>query len=298
MAEYNADLRQDWGAVAQLLNWERGLQADRQDEAFRRSQMERQSKMDEQVQAEQAMRWQGEQDYKTLVDSGVDPMVAFGRTAPKLFHNDPRGLASAIESMRPRSQYQRPEATPITVTEPSVAGSPVVRRSYTEAGYDAKLIEDAVAAELATRKAAQAKKATLANSPLGLWDPRGWFGANPDVAINSTSNRLTAAGRNPETGEPIPPSFKGASGGFAPPATPDMIARFAGSPAAPTATNAPRAMIAQAPTPSQAQAEIRRRATAPTSTETVVVISPTGRRGRIPKSELEDALKQGYKLSK
>jgi hypothetical protein len=296
MAEYNANLGEDWSQVAQLLQWERGVQADRQDEAFRRSQMERQSKMDEQVQAEQAIRWQGEQDYKTLVDSGVDPMVAFGRTAPKLFHNDPRGLASAIESMRPRSQYQRPEATPITVTEPSVAGSPVVRRSYTEAGYDAKLIEDAVAAELATRKAAQAKKATLANSPLGLWDPRGWFGANPDVAINSTSNRLTAAGRNPETGEPIPPSFKGASGGYAPAATPEMIAAFKSLP--PTSPTAPGPAQMPSATPAQAQAAIQSRFPVSPSTETVVVIGPNGKRGRIPKIQLDDALKQGFTLPK
>jgi len=51
------------------------------------------------TQAAQAIRWQGEQDYRTLIDSGVDPEEALRRTAPKLFHNDPRALASAVEGM-------------------------------------------------------------------------------------------------------------------------------------------------------------------------------------------------------
>lgn len=53
----------------------------------------------EDEQRSQVIRWQGEQDYRTLIDSGVDPEEALRRTAPKLFHNDPRALASAVEGM-------------------------------------------------------------------------------------------------------------------------------------------------------------------------------------------------------
>ena len=100
MAEYNADLRQDWGAVASLLNWERGLQADKRD------------------QEEQAIRWQGEQDYKTLVDSGVDPMEALQRTAGRLFHNQPREMSSAFEGAAEGMRRKALEGDPITKTMP------------------------------------------------------------------------------------------------------------------------------------------------------------------------------------
>lgn len=40
-----------------------------------------------------AIRWQGAQDYQTLVKSGVDSGAALRRTASKLFFNDPQGLS-------------------------------------------------------------------------------------------------------------------------------------------------------------------------------------------------------------
>jgi hypothetical protein len=43
----------------------------------------------------QAIRWQGAQEYDTLVKSGVAPQDALSRTAPKLFFNEPRALAGA-----------------------------------------------------------------------------------------------------------------------------------------------------------------------------------------------------------
>lgn len=43
----------------------------------------------------QAIRWQGVQEYDTLVKSGVPPQEALSRTAPKLFFNDPRALAAS-----------------------------------------------------------------------------------------------------------------------------------------------------------------------------------------------------------
>jgi hypothetical protein len=268
MAEYNANLGQDWGAVASLLNWERGLQADRR------------------AQAEQAIRWQGEQDYKTLVDSGVDPMVAFGRTAPKLFHNDPKGFASAMESMRKPTQAtiatlggregvmqpsghftpfdigsNRPEPRPIRETTPAAPGIPGVTINYTKPEYEAKRLQDAIASKQAEYNAG-AKLAAAS----GL-NPKTWFGGRGAAleAMNTSSNLLAQAGVNAQTGKPI------SALGPAPMA---------------------------APTAAQAQAEIQRRAPATPSTETVVVIGPNGKRGRIPKIQLDDALKQGFTLPK
>lgn len=43
-----------------------------------------------------AIRWQGTQDYETLVRSGVKPQDALARVAPKLFYNDPRALAASV----------------------------------------------------------------------------------------------------------------------------------------------------------------------------------------------------------
>jgi len=50
-------------------------------------------------QREAAIRWQGAQEYNTLLQSGVDPREALQRTGPKLFFNDPRALASTVPSM-------------------------------------------------------------------------------------------------------------------------------------------------------------------------------------------------------
>jgi hypothetical protein len=297
MADYNVNPGIDWGKVISMLQWERGVQADRRD------------------QAEQAIRWQGEQDYKTLVDSGVDPMVALQRTASRIFHNQPREMSSAFEGAAERMRRKDLEGDPITKTLPdgtvfmrtlngwtqvhipvprpeaktiwettqAAPGIPGVRIGYTVPEYKSKKREDAITSELDIYNKAAAP---------------GWWTGNPSDPNQMTisSNRLAQAGVNAQTGKEFPPSFKGASGGFAPPATPDMIARFAGSPTAAAATNAPPTMPSV--TPAQAQAEIARRFPTPTLTETVVVIGPNGRRGRIPKSELADALKQGYKLSR
>jgi hypothetical protein len=286
MADYNVNPGIDWGKVIQMLQWERGVQADRRD------------------QAEQAIRWQGEQDYKTLVDSGVDPMVAFGRTASRIFHNKPEGFARAAEllgkppqatsaTLGGREGIMQPGGnfTPFPMPVPKAEIRPYsrynevtgVRQTFTEQEWAKQQREDAITSELDIYNKAAAP---------------GWWTGNPSDPNQMTisSNRLAQAGVNAQTGKEFPPSFKGASRGFAPPATPDMIARFAGSPTAAAATNAPPTMPSV--TPAQAQAEIARRFPTPTLTETVVVIGPNGRRGRIPKSELADALKQGYKLSR
>lgn len=47
----------------------------------------------------EAIRWQGAQDYSTLVQSGVEPRQALQRTAPKLFFGDPRALSGSVPSM-------------------------------------------------------------------------------------------------------------------------------------------------------------------------------------------------------
>jgi hypothetical protein len=50
-------------------------------------------------QREAAVRWQGAQEYNTLIQSGVDPREALQRSGPKLFFNDPRALAATVPSM-------------------------------------------------------------------------------------------------------------------------------------------------------------------------------------------------------
>lgn len=83
MAAYTGRPGVDWGAVAQAVNVDAHLQA--QDEARKAD----------------AIRWQGQQDYQTLIDSGVDPAEALRRSSAKLFFNDPRGQAAVIGATRP-----------------------------------------------------------------------------------------------------------------------------------------------------------------------------------------------------
>lgn len=78
----------DWNQVARALQLEMAVR-DYEDQ-----------------QKAQAMRWQGSRDYQTLVTSGVDPMEALKRTAPKLFFNDPHGLAAASKAMQVRPSPQ------------------------------------------------------------------------------------------------------------------------------------------------------------------------------------------------
>jgi len=47
----------------------------------------------------EAIRWQGSQEYDTLVKSGVSPQDAFSRTATKLFYNEPRAMASVASDI-------------------------------------------------------------------------------------------------------------------------------------------------------------------------------------------------------
>ena len=255
MGEYTGRPGIDWGAVAQGVGLETGVQN------FLTNQKE------------QAIRWQGEQDYQTLTQSGIEPMEALRRTAPKLFHNDPRGLANAIDSMRKPPQAtagslggiagvfqpgghwtplptvaDRPEARTIRESTPATPGMPGVSRSFTEPEYKAELLKRGIASEQGVYNAA------LEKSGKSRYNPTRYFGPNPEQAMATSSNRLAMAGMNAQTGKEFPPSQRGASGGFAPPATPESIAKFTGSPTAFKATNAPPSVPMAAPTSAQAQA--------------------------------------------
>jgi hypothetical protein len=72
----------DWGQVAQAVNLSSRIQAD--DEAAKAN----------------AIRWQGQQDYQALVDSGVTPEDALRRTAHKLYFNEPSGVASLLRATK------------------------------------------------------------------------------------------------------------------------------------------------------------------------------------------------------
>jgi hypothetical protein len=186
MADYNVNPGIDWGKVIQMLQWERGVQADRRD------------------QAEQAIRWQGEQDYKTLVDSGVDPMVAFGRTASRIFHNKPEGFARAAEllgkppqatsaTLGGREGIMQPGGnfTPFPMPVPKAEIRPYsrynevtgVRQTFTEQEWAKQQREDAITSELDIYNKAAAP---------------GWWTGNPSDPNQMTisSNRLAQAGVN------------------------------------------------------------------------------------------------------
>lgn len=80
MPTYSANPGVDWGQVAQAVSLRRNLEA-----------------ADETAKAN-AIRWQGQQDYQTLIGSGVDPVEALRRTAHKLYFNSPAGMASALRT--------------------------------------------------------------------------------------------------------------------------------------------------------------------------------------------------------
>lgn len=46
-----------------------------------------------------AIRWQGAQDFDTLIKSGIAPNDALRRSAAKMFYNDPRALAATMPAM-------------------------------------------------------------------------------------------------------------------------------------------------------------------------------------------------------
>lgn len=87
----------DWGSVAQMLDMERRITEAQQQQKI------------------QAIQWQGQQDYQTLVNSGIEPREALKRTAPKLFYSDPRGMANAIVAAQ---NTYGPGTEPITKTLP------------------------------------------------------------------------------------------------------------------------------------------------------------------------------------
>lgn len=78
----------DWGQISQLMNAV-GMAKERQ-------QNERIA----------ALRWEGEQDYQTLIDSGVDAKEAFRRTSRKIFAGDPAGLARSMDAMKEEKLFE------------------------------------------------------------------------------------------------------------------------------------------------------------------------------------------------
>lgn len=81
----------DWGQVAQAVGLSSRIQAD--DEAAKVN----------------AIRWQGQQDYQALVESGVTPEDALRRTAHKLYFNEPSGVASLLRATKPETAWEPSE---------------------------------------------------------------------------------------------------------------------------------------------------------------------------------------------
>lgn len=258
MSSYNVP-EVDWDAIVSMLNWERGLQSDRAKQRNNQQQT--------------AMRWQGQQDYETLVKSGVDPMESLRRAAPKLFFNDPKGMAEAIRSISKPKPTQgaietiggeqfirqptghliqvntaknRPEERTVTVSTPipgdSSGARATMRLTPTEFSERNKQAEQG--------KLQEAYDAAVKGS-------KNWFGgsANKAAAITSSNALANTFGINAQTGKPI-----GATQGTQPQAITkeQMEAAFGGSTRAmpqPGTTAAPVAPGGSSrPTPSQAQA--------------------------------------------
>lgn len=79
---FNIEPDADWSQVASAISLASRLRADA--EASRAN----------------ALRWQGSQEYQSLVASGVPPEDALRRTAHLLFYNEPSGIASIMRSTR------------------------------------------------------------------------------------------------------------------------------------------------------------------------------------------------------
>lgn len=219
----------------------------------------------------QAIRWQGQQDYETLVESGVPAMEALKRTSPKLFFNDPRGMAGALEAIKNPTQ-----ATIETINGTQFIRQPtghLIQVSRTGEGTENKSTSVSTKADgvtiterlTPTELAAREKEAEIAKNQAtydtataaikGNWLPRNWGQGANIAAANTASNALVRLGRDPMTKQPMQ---------MAPP-----------SPAAP-----PPAALQGA------------------ATGIVTVVRPDGKRGTIPAGQLDDALSQGYKLLK
>lgn len=285
MDEYTAKPGVDWGAVDRGIQTEVGLR-----------QFENEQKT-------QAIRWQGQQDYETLIKSGVDPMESLRRTAPKLFFNDPRGLASVMEEVsRPR------QASIVTmdgvqgVLQPT--GQFIPLRNYAQDLTNKRNVRtsfkdpEGVTVEqyFTPEEFAEARKQEAKIAQQGIYNkaraahkgsslnPLNW-GAN-EAAMNTSSNVLRNLGIDASTGKPLVP-VTGPSGPMSGSMTQDQARAW---------------MNASRPTPAQAVDETRKRfpgtVSGNASKDKILVVRPDGKIGEIPVSQLEDALKQGFQLTK
>jgi len=285
MDEYTAKPGVDWGAVDRGIQTEVGLR-----------QFENEQKA-------QAIRWQGQQDYETLIKSGVDPMESLRRTAPKLFFNDPRGLASAVEEIsRPRQGrivtmdgvqgvlQPNGQFIPLRNYAQDLTNKRNVRTSFKDP-EGVTVTQNFTPEEFAeTRKQAAIivhqgnyKKAREAHEG-SSWNPLNW-GAN-ESAMETEREILGNLGIDASTGKPLV-SFTGASGPMPGSITQDQATAW---------------MNANRPTPAQAVDETRKRfpgtVSGNASKDKILVVRPDGKIGEIPVSQLEDALKQGFKPAK
>src|SRR3990167_8661691 len=178
----------------------------------------------------QAMQWQGQQDYQTLTDSGVDPAEALRRAAPKLFFNDPVGLTRAVGAIKARQARPTPESVQPAMrtledgTKVFWSGASWQRvPTRAEQGDPTEFVnvssKDATG-RMVTKKvpAAEERKKEISDATTAYNAAKsatGWFGmSKPDTAgMNSASNTLVNLGA-PVPGQPIaPPALQ-------PPATP------------------------------------------------------------------------------
>lgn len=285
MASYTGRPGIDWGSVAQMV----GVDTD-----VRRF---------EEDQKANALRWQGQQDYGTLVASGIDPMEALKRTAHKIFYNDPEGLAKTVESFQASSQ-------------PPVKGRIFEEGGETYIDNDGRVVHvqkqsSKIKPEPEIRTLPDGTKVFSGGGPWSIMpaekekrDPTANVSVTTKLGDGSTlrevisqdelkRREITAAQQKYNEEAAKKPSFFGMFGG------PDVKAMNVSSnelrnlgvnamtgqpiqPAAPVPVPA-NAVPVTAPTPQSAS---------PPPVKTVKVISPSGIRGTMPIDKFSEALKK------
>lgn len=202
--------------------------------------------IDEQEQANQiqAMQWQGQQDYQTLTDSGVDPAEALRRAAPKLFFNNPVGLVRAVRSLQ-----EKPQGKVVTIEGERFIDNAGRLIRIPKAPVDPTEFVDVITKDAtgrtirrkvpAAQQAAEEKAQGIADAQAAYNAAKsatGWFGmSRPDVAgMNAASNTLVNLGGQ-VPGQPVAPVAPIASAVSAPIPSPTTAPFPAGQPPRPNA---------------------------------------------------------------
>lgn len=252
-----------------------------------------------------AVRYAGQQELQQAIGAGKPFIEALTVAAPKLYYNDPEGLARIGNIIASRTQKDVGLVTePMTVQGMPVEGKAIVKNPRTGAfqivdtgqGITAQLKgeQSILRAELASkRRALEALEARDDLSPEQQARAQQLRGEIPALTEQlRKSFRVTPA--NVGTAIPTPEELQGQQP--SPLTAPLPALQQGGMVVPPTGATQEQAPAAGSP----ATSLLRRlgwlpTAAAPAPTARVKVVSPSGKVGTVPASQLETALKQGYK---